>query len=462
MFKKHAYIFSVLAIIFLIVGCSDKNDEEALEIDQEVTNNQTEISGAGEEEEELSSEIASTDHLQYSNLEERMQLNLEDAEFSGDKFNEDEVQSIIEQLPDDLMAEDYYYQILSLIGEDYRKYDEFFKNVDTSFETASVQPGNLSGDSESGKSNSKVNVLILFDASGSMSEMIDGKTKMDLAKEAVDSFVGSLPEVVNISLTVYGHKGTGSDSNKELSCKSIEEVYPLSTYKENEFQSVLDSFSSAGWTPLAGGMESIYQKLIKDPEDTENIVYIVSDGVETCNGDPVNAAKELNQSNTKAIVNIIGFDVDDEGQQQLKEVAKAGEGEYSTVRTEQELTKYFNSEKTKLINQWYGWEAENVNKYYASEADRINELYDMETEMINLTYDEEARIKNLTYNLDQSIDTDWAKVREMAEDTADELRGYVRSTADTFREEIRSKADQNRDNVRDKADKEREELRDNE
>ncbi len=73
-------------------------------------------------------------------------------------------------------------------------------------------------------------------------------------------------------------------------------------------------------------------------ENTENVMYIVSDGKKACGGDPVKVAKELNQSDIKAVVNIIGFDVDDQGQRALKAAAKAGGGrEYFSARDEEDL-----------------------------------------------------------------------------------------------------------------------------
>lgn len=58
----------------------------------------------------------------------------------------------------------------------------------------------------------------------------------------------------------------------------------------------------------------------------------ISDGIETCDGDPIKAVSKLRNHQIDATVNIIGFDVDDEGQQQLKEIAEAGGGEYDTVK----------------------------------------------------------------------------------------------------------------------------------
>lgn len=75
----------------------------------------------------------------------------------------------------------------------------------------------------------------------------------------------------------------------------------------------------------------------KAGDNTENIVYVVSDGVETCDGNPVEEAGKLADSDLNAKVHIIGFDVDDEGQEQLKAAAEAGNGKYFTVNSKVEL-----------------------------------------------------------------------------------------------------------------------------
>jgi len=183
--------------------------------------------------------------------------------------------------------------------------------------------------------------------------------KMDLAKEAIRDFVSKLPEGAQVALRVYGHKGSNQQKDKELSCKSTEVVYPLGAYDESSFQKSLDKFRPTGWTPLAAAIEQAKSDLSgKTGEKVENIIYVVSDGIETCGGDPVKAAKELHQSEIQAIVNIIGFDVDNEGQRALKKVAEAGGGKYTTVNTGEDLRKHLEEEYERLADEWEMWGTE--------------------------------------------------------------------------------------------------------
>ena len=89
--------------------------------------------------------------------------------------------------------------------------------------------------------------------------------KMNLAKAAVERFASSLPENAKVSLWVYGHKGSNSKKDKQVSCKSTEEVYPLGTYQEEKFSQSLDQFQATGWTPDCriheGGPRRVTEKL---------------------------------------------------------------------------------------------------------------------------------------------------------------------------------------------------------
>jgi Ca-activated chloride channel homolog len=52
------------------------------------------------------------------------------------------------------------------------------------------------------------------------------------------------------------------------------------------------------------------------------------------------------------VVNIIGFDVDNVGQQALKQVADAGGGTYTTVQSKEELEEHLRQERERLKNEW--------------------------------------------------------------------------------------------------------------
>ena len=223
------------------------------------------------------------------------------------------------------------------------------------------------------------NIEIILDSSGSMANVINGKTRMDIAKEAIQTFLKEAPENANVALRVYGHKGTSSDSDKKLSCDSSELVYSFNTYDESQLSKALNSFKPAGWTPLAQSLK-LAQEDMKgfNGNKNTNMVYVVSDGIETCDGNPVEVAKSFADSEIQPILNIIGFDVDGEGQKQLKEMAKESNGTYSSANNADQLNKEFDKAKAAL-EAWESWLLNAEWDAEAAKVQRSEETYNYDT-----------------------------------------------------------------------------------
>ncbi|UYZ13189.1 hypothetical protein A6764_20800 [Brevibacillus sp. WF146] len=69
----------------------------------------------------------------------------------------------------------------------------------------------------------------------------------------------------------------------------------------------------------------------------ENVIDLVSDGIETCDGDPIAPAKELSRSQIMPLLNVIVFDVNADGKKQLKQIAQAAEGLYANVTNQEQF-----------------------------------------------------------------------------------------------------------------------------
>ncbi|WP_167569102.1 VWA domain-containing protein [Brevibacillus migulae] len=242
-----------------------------------------------------------------------------------------------------------------------------------------------------------LNVEIVLDASGSMANKIGGTTMMEQAKLAIRQFAASLPKDANVALRVYGHKGTGSEKDKTLSCGSSELVYSFRPYNEKELSESLGKFKPAGWTPIARSLEGVKQDLAPyHNEKNTNIVYLVSDGVETCGGDPAKVAAELVESNISPIVNIIGFDVDSDGENQLKKIAESAKGTYVTVHNQDQLMKELNRNE-EMIEKWEKWKEEAIDYTNKSSSNYLDAFSKYISDMMDLKNREKA-------NIDEAID----------------------------------------------------------
>ncbi|MCL4374552.1 VWA domain-containing protein [Patescibacteria group bacterium] len=224
-----------------------------------------------------------------------------------------------------------------------------------------------------------LNVLIILDSSGSMAENIAGGQKMAVAKQAISDFVSKLPDRAQVGLMVYGHKGSNSTADKPTSCAGIEMIYPISKLDKAKFETAVNSFSPTGWTPIAAALQQAQSAFSKfDAATTSNLIYLVSDGIETCDGNPVQAAKDINaSSNTKAIVNIVGLAVDNQGQIQLKNISAAAGGEFYLANSATEMSKIFDNQAKAVQEYSRYWlcNVTNQNKIWLALTNQSNGIW---------------------------------------------------------------------------------------
>lgn len=375
--SRHLKLVIVLTIIFVLLGCQSKETVTDAPQEEPVTKTEdvslTRENDSDEEESRVSLEAPPLPKT----LEEIVQYPVGMFK-SQDGILTDAAKKQLALFPtlseeagdDELM--DLYAHIYSLVKSDYEDPIEILEMVTNEKTVEDMeQPQQEAG---------SYNLVIALDASGSMANKIGAKTRMELAKEAIQSFVSKLPKEANVGLRVYGHKGTGTSADKALSCASNELVYPIQPYSDADLKTALGALNPAGWTPLASAIEEAQIDLNSyQGENDHNVIYIVSDGVETCGGDPVKAAANLKDSGISQVVHIIGFDVKSSEQQQLKDVADAAGGTYTNVKDHHQLQQEFD----KTIQDAIEWQ-----KWYLDEWGEIQMQYlDKSKLMSNFYYD---------------------------------------------------------------------------
>ena len=193
------------------------------------------------------------------------------------------------------------------------------------------------------------NIVLIFDASGSMGARIGGQRKIDIAKEATKKFIDQIAgdENTNLDIIVYGHKGSNSASQKTVSCNGIEEIYHLGGVHADVVKSKLDNFNATGWTPIADSLKKA-QQILAGHKDEHNFILLVSDGKETCGGNPVGVINNIKSSGTNIKVNVIGFDVTGDDADQLEAIAEAGDGNYFDAKNAYDMEIAFQKHRQML------------------------------------------------------------------------------------------------------------------
>ncbi|RHW40190.1 VWA domain-containing protein [Lysinibacillus yapensis] len=285
------------------------------------------------------------------------------------------VDELTENLPDisgnptNEELDQYFEAILSVFQQDYTGAGDIIDKV----KFQSIGSPEIEDSRYQFKEN--LNVMVILDASGSMANYEGNVTRMEAAKNAIHKFVKALPNEANVGLLIYGHEGTGEVGDQALSCKSSELIYPISQYEEASFNEALKKATPAGWTPIGLALKEAQKDLAAFKGETNtNIVYLVSDGISTCEDDPVGTAKSLYDSDITPIVNVIGFNVDQEGQKQLQDIAAVTEGTFQHVTDAQGLEKQLN-EANKVAGKWKQWKSSQADNLAFNKVDNWLEIF---------------------------------------------------------------------------------------
>jgi von Willebrand factor type A domain len=169
-------------------------------------------------------------------------------------------------------------------------------------------------------------IALILDASGSMNaKLASGGTRIDAAKTAVAAFVAKLDSNVRIGYRVYGHQSP----TREKNCKDTELLVGFGPASANRdaILAKTQSVKAQGYTPITYVIQLAAADIAKEPG--ARTIVLVSDGKETCPGDPCAAAKALADADANLVIHTIGFNVDAAARFQLQCMARVARGTYS-------------------------------------------------------------------------------------------------------------------------------------
>jgi Ca-activated chloride channel family protein len=172
------------------------------------------------------------------------------------------------------------------------------------------------------------NILFILDASGSMWGEVEGRDKIAIAKEVMTELIRELPDRARVGLMAYGHRRKGD-------CSDVEELVAVSPLDRDRLTRTVQAISPKGKTPITRSVRTAAETLKALEEETT--IVLVSDGKETCEGDPCALVRELKEAGLRFVLHVIGFDVTEEERRQLECMAGAGGGTYFTAKTAHEF-----------------------------------------------------------------------------------------------------------------------------
>ncbi len=170
------------------------------------------------------------------------------------------------------------------------------------------------------KAQAETNLLVILDGSNSMWGQIDGKSKMETAQKTLGKLMSDLPADTKLGFMAYGH-------TKEKDCNDVELLSAIGKDKPEMINTLIHTIQPKGKTPIANALKKS-KEAFKGHEGQHNNILLVSDGIESCDGDPCAVAKELKEAGLDVSAHVIGFGVTKEEGKQLTCIAENTGGKY--------------------------------------------------------------------------------------------------------------------------------------
>ena len=195
------------------------------------------------------------------------------------------------------------------------------------------RPGQIEVKFEAGaEKQAATNVELILDASNSMWGQIEGVAKIAIAKNVLEKIINGLPDEMNVGLRLYGHRYRLNDSR---ACQDTELKVPIGPVDKTALIDIIKKIQPKGKTPL------VYS-VLQVRDDFKNIkngsIILITDGIESCNGDINSIAPALTAAGIELKLHIVGFDIKEaEARAELEAIAKSTEGTYLDAKDSGEL-----------------------------------------------------------------------------------------------------------------------------
>ena len=332
-----------------------------------------------------------------------------------------------EILPAEKIGETTKIYGVEMQNECFNKFQDFIKNYGADYNKCLVDfdfnEQYCGGFDPNTEGLSDINIIVVLDSSGSMAENIGFESKINIAKRAISEFLAKIPPGVKIGLVVYGHKGSNATADKSLSCSGIEEIVKLGGNNGSKIISAMNSFSPKGWTPIAGSLNFVKDIFASKEETNKNYLILVSDGVESCDGNPLTAAENLKIAIPDIKLNVIGFSADKETYDFLGKIATRGGGTYLTANSSADMVKAFNDElflikkdcvSVTFLQMALRYQANNVNNLNCWLEVSKKESDDFSINMSHKIIDQECNLE-MANALKGRQNESWSKKETLAE-----------------------------------------------
>lgn len=181
----------------------------------------------------------------------------------------------------------------------------------------------------------KTRILFVLDASYSMLKNWGTENRWEIAKRVLGEMADSLQQYDNaeFGLRVFGHQAGTAEHN----CRDSKLEVPVGKHKPSEIREKLKSIQPKGITPIVYSIQQCGADF-GITKGSRNVLILITDGEESCGGDPCKTAQVLRDADVNLRPFVIGLDLPADKFQTLTCM-----GEYLNARQPSEFNLFLNN-----------------------------------------------------------------------------------------------------------------------
>lgn len=141
--------------------------------------------------------------------------------------------------------------------------------------------------------------ILVLDGSGSMwAQLPEGRSRIEVARDVLGDYLDTRDASVPLGVIAYGH-------NRRGDCSDIATIAPVAEQQAATLGPVLRGLMPRGKTPLAEALRRAAAELPATAEAAD--IVLITDGLETCGGDPCAVAAELAAQGVPVRAHVVGL-----------------------------------------------------------------------------------------------------------------------------------------------------------
>jgi Ca-activated chloride channel family protein len=185
-------------------------------------------------------------------------------------------------------------------------------------------------------------ILFIFDASQSMNGTWEKNKKINIARNVLIAMLDSLEKLDNIeiALRMYGHQKPVPPQD----CSDSKLEVPFGKGNASKIRQKLRFVDPKGTTPIANSL-AMSAKDFPKLDNCRNIIILITDGIEACDGDPCAVSRELQKQGITLKPFIIGIGIDEGFKQSFDCI-----GQYYNANKEEKFKEVLNVVISQALN----------------------------------------------------------------------------------------------------------------